>query len=390
MDSDRLRERLLARLDTEIGSAQRLRRRLHAIPELGMAEHNTSSAVADALPVRARKVLGTGLMLRIGEGTGDIWIRAELDALAMREATGAEFASPNGNMHACGHDVHLAALVALARAAISLADELPAPLVAVFQPSEECPPSGAKALAADKELTRNVRAVVAAHVHPDLPWGSIGAEGGAVNAAADEAHIVVRGKGGHAAYPHRTRDPVLALAHIVIGLDGLVGRLIDPVRGATLSVGAVAAGQAANVIPDRATAKATLRALSAEDQRDLRTAVVDMTRSMAAAHGCHAEVTFTKSEDPLVNDETLAGHVRALSPRFGFTVAPPWRSCGGDDFVHYGTFAPIVMAFVGLRGAAGFTTAALHSDTFLPPEEAVRAVARAHALTYLAATRLKP
>ncbi|MEU7897848.1 M20 family metallopeptidase [Nonomuraea sp. NPDC049152] len=380
---------LLRLLDDELPDAIRLRHRLHAIPEPGGAEARTCAVIAEHLPQRHRVVAGTGMIVRVGAGGEPaIGVRAELDGLPMTERTGAAYASDNGHMHACGHDVHLAALVALVRAARRTA--LPAPLVAIFQPCEERHPSGAVALLRDGELEAEaVESVVAVHVHPDLPWGAIGADPGTVNAAADAIRIDVEGRGGHAAYPHRTRDPVLALSQLVVALHGLVGRRVDPVHGATLTVGAVHAGTAENVIPGAGHALVTVRALDAADQRELRAAVRECAEHVAAAHGCTARLTFTKSEPPLVNDPALAEAARRRAAAAGFALAPAWHSCGGDDFAHYGTARPTLMAFVGLGGAPGFTHAGLHDPRFLPPDEAVAACARAQALAYAAALSVR-
>ncbi|MFE3449413.1 M20 family metallopeptidase [Nonomuraea sp. NPDC059194] len=376
---------LLRLLDDELPDAIRLRHRLHAVPEPGGAEAETCAVIAEHLPLPHRVVAGTGMLVRVGrDGEPAIGVRAELDGLPLTERTGAAFASANGHMHACGHDVHLAALVALVRAARRT--ELPAPLVAIFQPCEERHPSGAVALLRDGELEAEaVESVVAVHVHPDLPWGTIGADPGTVNAAADAIRIDVEGRGGHAAYPHRTRDPVLALSQLVVALHGLVGRRIDPVHGATLTVGAVHAGTAENVIPGAGHALVTVRALDPADQHELRLAVRECAEHVAAAHGCTARLTFTKSEPPLVNDPALAEAARRRAAAAGFALAPAWHSCGGDDFAHYGTARPTLMAFVGLGGAPGFTHAGLHDPRFLPPDEAVAACARAQALAYVAA-----
>jgi amidohydrolase len=198
-------------LEDEIPAAVKLRRELHALPELGGEEHRTTGLVADTLPVQGKSFAGTGLTASIGPANTDaVWVRAELDGLEVEKRTGAPYAASGGLMHACGHDVHLAALVALVRAANRLQGDLPARLVAVFQPSEERHPSGARFLVNDPLMTKGVKAAVAAHVHPDLAWGAIGVEPGAVNASCDAAHILIKGTAGHAAYPHRAVDPVLA------------------------------------------------------------------------------------------------------------------------------------------------------------------------------------
>lgn len=379
-------QQLLALVERELPGARQLRRELHRRPELGCEEHQTSAMVAAELPERPVAVAGTGLMLRIGpEMPYGIAVRAELDGLAIREKTGAAFAAVNGLMHACGHDVHLAALVALARAAHAMGAALPAPLLCLFQPSEERHPSGALAVLADPTALRRIRAIIAAHLHPDFVRGALGCAEGAVNAAADAVHVIVHGAGSHAGYPHRGSDPVLAMAQVVVALHNLVGRRVDPTHPATLSVGMLSAGTTENVIPPRAEARVTFRSLDSADQDTLRAAVRATIRHIAAAHGCRAEIKFTKSEPPLVNDSKLAAACAAIAPDAGFRLAPPWQSCGGDDFAHYGSLMPTMMAFVGLAGAPGFSPHPLHHPAFLPPDEAVDAVARAQALCFVAA-----
>jgi amidohydrolase len=381
-----LTDRLLALLDGELPAAVGLRRELHATPELAHAERATSARVARALGIPSRPAAGTGLVTRVGPAAGHaVAVRAELDGLPIQEETPSEWAAANGAMHACGHDVHAAALVALVRAVDALGAERPAPIVAIFQPSEEAYPSGAELLVRADELDRDVGAIVAAHVHPELAWGTLGLEPGPVNASCDTAEITVEGTAGHGAYPHRGRDPVLAIAQVITALHAQVGRRIDPLAGAVVTVGAVHAGSAENVIPERAHARATLRALRAPDRDVLRALVTEVVEGVAAAHGCRGSVELVAGEPALHNDPDLVARTRALLPAVGFAAAPPLRSCGADDFAHLGAKAPLAMAFVGLDGAPGFTSQPLHHPEFLPPDAAVGAVARAQAALYVAA-----
>jgi amidohydrolase len=147
----------------------------------------------------------------------------------------------------------------------------------------------------------------------------------------------------------------------------------------------LSAGAAENVIPAHAEARATLRALDLADQSTLRDAVRATVDGVASAFGCSGTVTFTKSEPPLINDTALAAAIRQLAPEAGCRIAPPWRSCGGDDFAHYRVLAPSMMVFVGLHGAPGFTHVPLHHPQFLAPDDAIGMVARAQALAYAAA-----
>ncbi|MFK0170148.1 M20 family metallopeptidase [Streptomyces sp. NPDC090306] len=377
---------LVSALEEELPGAVELRRALHATPEPGGAEVRTSALLADELPVAARSLDGTtNLVARVGARGPGVLVRAELDGVELAERTGVPYAATGGRMHACGHDVHCAALVALARAAHRLRDRLPAPLLAVFQASEERTPSGAEVVLCDAELKDDVRAAVGVHVHPGIPWGHLGADPGAVNAATYGFEITVEGSAGHGAYPHTTRDPVLALAQIVVALHTLTGRRVDPVHPAALSVCALSAGAGDNVIPDRASALGTLRTLHEDDHLPMREAVRTTVAQVAAAHGCTGTVRAHRDEPALVNDLALTGALRDAARAAGVPLAAPWRSCGGDDFARYGTSWPALMVFVGLLDAPGFAPAPLHSPVFLPPDEAVREVARAQALGYLAA-----
>jgi amidohydrolase len=377
--------RLLALLDDELASATDLRRLLHARPELGHRETRTAALVADALGAPAERIVGTGLLVRVGEGTDPVVVRSELDGLPIDERTGVDFASENGCMHACGHDVHMSALVALTRAVVRLGDARPAPFWAVFQPSEEAHPLGAE-LIVEAGVLDGARAIVAAHVHPGIPWGSIGADPGAVNAAADSLVFRIIGSPGHGAYPHLGRDPVLAMAEVIVGLHALVGRRIDPLHPAVVNVGAVHAGEAANVIPPHADARATLRTLDDGDRVTLRDAARTLIEGICSAHGCPVEIVIEPGEPLLANDPAITASVRALLPRAGFELAAPWRSCGSDDFSFFRSVAPTLMAFVGLEGAPGFATLPLHHPEFLPPDAAVGAVARTLAMAYLGAS----
>ena len=384
--TDPLFERLLAGLERELPRAVELRHLLHSEPELAHAEERTAATVAAELPVACVTVARTGLMARVGPAAGaPVVVRAELDGLPIEERTDAPFRAGNGAMHACGHDIHMAALVALTRAAHTLGEELPAPLVAVFQPSEEAYPSGAQELAGAELAALAPRAVVAAHVHPELPWGAVALDPGAVNASSDSVEIVVEGEPSHGAYPHLGRDPILAISQIVVALHAQVGRRIDPHGPAALTVGVIEGGSTENVIPPRARARASLRAHRPADRLLLRELVEEVVAGVAAAHGCRATVTLVPGEPALENDPHIVAVARELLSDAGVVPAREWRSCGSDDFAFFAAVAPIAMAFVGLEGAEGFHVRPLHHPEFLAPDDAVGAVARVQAALYFAA-----
>jgi amidohydrolase len=380
---------LLSSLEAELPRAVTLRERLHASPELSHEEHETARLVTEGLGTPdVSRVAGTGLVAHAGpDGLPAVAVRAELDALPVREETGAPFAATNGLMHACGHDVHMAALAALLRAARRVEGSLPKPLLALYQPSEETHPLGADLVLREGTLA-TAAAVVAAHVHPEVPWGAVSVEPGPVNASLDFLRIIVEGAGGHGAYPHRAKDPILALSHVLVALQSLVSRRLDPMRPGVLSVGWTRAGSTENVIPSRAEAGGTLRVLEPSDRAPLQSAAREVVENVARAHGCVARIEVTEGEPATVNDPALAEEARSLLREAGFDLAPGMRSCGSDDFGFYGRLAPTLMVFVGLKDYPGAETLPLHHPRFLPPGEAVEAVARAQALAFAAAASL--
>ena len=385
MSTDLLRT-LLDLLTEELSQAIELRERLHAMPEPSHKERVTAHLVAQALGAGGvESVARTGLLARVGPPGEAVAVRAELDALPIEEETGASFAATNGFMHACGHDVHMAALAALFRAAGGAAESLPKSLVALLQPSEEAYPAGADLIVREGVLAEGTGAVVAVHVHPEVPWGSVSVEAGPVNASSDNLRIVLEGSGGHGAYPHRAHDPILALSHVVVALQALVSRRLDPMHAAVFSVGWVRAGSAENVIPGTAEVGGTLRALDPEDREPLRKMAHEIVAHTAQAHGCTARVEVTEGEPATVNDPALAEAARSLLPEAGLEVGPAMRSCGSDDFGFYGLTSPTLMMFVGLRGAPGTPNVPLHHPRFLPTGETVGAVARAQAVAFVAA-----
>ena len=379
-------------LELELPAAVELRHRLHAEPELSGEEWRTSERVTEAIAggaggaIDVSVVAETGRLIRIGRRDEPcIAIRSELDALPVVEHTGAHDAATTGAMHACGHDVHLAAVAALARAARRV--ELPVPLLVILQPREERPPSGARELVATKVLAEHdVRAVVAAHVQPILDRHTVAATEGAVNASTDEFEILITGRGGHGGYPHLTRDPVLALAQVVVALQQVVSRRIDPLHPAVLTIGSVQAGSAANVIPEEAHARGTLRLLDATDRSAVHEEITTIVDRVAAGFGCRGDVRIQDGEPALVNDPLLTAATHPWLGELGFELTPSLRSCGADDFSHYGDVARILMMFVGVDQHPGLAEPAiLHHPTFRPTDDAVRDVALTLLAGYLAA-----
>ncbi|WP_448627876.1 M20 metallopeptidase family protein [Geodermatophilus sp. URMC 64] len=377
----------------EVPAAVRLRRELHADPRRSGEEEDTAAAVVAALDVGEGRPTGvTGRVLRVLAGsTPTVALRAELDGLAVTEATGVPWAARGGVMHACGHDVHLAALVALCRAVRRVGG--PAPVLALLQPREEGEPSGGRDVAESGVLDEeDVGAVIGVHVQPQLPAGVVAATAGPVNAAVDEVVVTVQGRGGHGAYPHTTHDPVRALAAVVLALHTQVVARVDPVVGAVLAITQLDAGSAFNVVPDTARARGGLRTMRPEDRALLHTAIEEVARHTAAAHGCTAVVDVHQSDPVLINDPDLAAAAVPWLRRSGAGVDDTFRSFGSDDFAHYCAARPGLMLFLGVDGgepdAAG-KRPGLHSPRFLPDDDTVRQAALALLAGYLGAAGLQ-
>jgi amidohydrolase len=369
----------------ELADAVALRHRLHAEPRLSGDELDTAALVTEAIGRgEGRPVAGTGRLVHVADGPGrPVLLRTELDALPVVESTGADYASGNGAMHACGHDVHMAALVAVCRAARRL--DLPAPLVALLQPREEGADSGAQDVVAEGGLD-GVDAVVAAHVQPALPPGVVAVTPGPVNASIDEFTITVHGQGGHSGYPHTVTDSVLALSTTVVALQQLGARRVDPVVGVACMVNQLHAGSANNVVPAVAVGSGTVRTMREDDRRRTHEALHDIASHVAAAHGCHAEVEIHRGEPPLVNDEHLATRAHMLLDEMGHEATADFRSFGSDDFANYSEHARVLMAFVG----TGEATGRLHEATFLPDDRYVALVADALVAGWCAAVSDTP
>ncbi|WP_326569607.1 amidohydrolase [Amycolatopsis rhabdoformis] len=381
-----LAARWRAALAEELPGAIELRHRLHADPRASGDEDDTARVAAAALGAgEVIPVAKTGRLIELaGEHAGPaVALRAELDALPIVERTGVAWASDSGLMHACGHDVHVSALVAVCRAAQRVG--VPRRLVAILQPREETAPSGALDIVEAGALEDlGVDTVIGAHVQPRLAHNVVSAAPGPVNASTDEFEIVLHGQGGHAGYPHLLHDPVLALSQLVVSLQQLASRRVDPVYGAVCTVGRINAGTAANVVPNTATALGSLRLMRASDRTRALEALGDIVHGTARAYGCTADLRISPCEPVLVNDPALAAAAQTWLLDGGADVDTDFRSFGADDFAHYcGTGTRGLMLFVGLGDTAGAPT--LHDEVFLPEDAAVGQVARALMAGYLAA-----
>ncbi|TWP36770.1 M20 metallopeptidase family protein [Leekyejoonella antrihumi] len=373
--------RLRAALAEELPAATRLRHAIHADPHISGQENPTAELVADAIGVGDWvTVADTGRLTRLGEGPCVV-LRAELDALPLTEQTGVAWAATGIAMHACGHDVHLAAVTAVARAIHAVSGPT-ANVAVLLQPREERAPSGAQDVVASGILHRiGTRAVVAAHVQPQVAAGTITVTPGVVNASTDEFQVTITGSGGHVGYPHTVHDPIAALCQTALNLQALVPRSVDPIHGAVCMIGCIHAGTANNVIPDRASAAGSLRLMRPDDREPTLERMRQIVQHTATAHECTGQLTVTEGEPVLANDPTLASATTSWLTTMGHTTTDNFRSFGADDFSYYGHQHPALMMFVGTGGDHG-----LHDTRFLPDDRTIATVAEALLAGYLAAT----
>ncbi len=310
---------LLHALQARAGEFISLRRDIHRHPELAFEEHRTAALVADKLEGWGysveRGIGGTGVVgtLVRGQGTRRLGLRADMDALPITEASGAAWASERaGVMHACGHDGHTAMLLAAAR---HLAEQgsFDGTLHLIFQPAEEGG-GGALRMMADGLFERfPCDAVFAMHNMPGIEQGRFVLREGAAMASSDYATITLTGFGGHGAMPHHAADPVVAAASIVMALQTVVSRNIDPLHAAVLTVGALHAGQANNVIPASATLELSVRALDREVRATIERRVKALVTAQAESFGVAAQVDWRPGYAVLVNAPAETAFARAVA-----------------------------------------------------------------------------
>ncbi|MBK7501936.1 MAG: amidohydrolase [Polaromonas sp.] len=294
-----------------VGEFIQLRRDIHQHPELAFEEHRTADLVASKLESWGysvhRGLGGTGVVgtLKRGNGKRKLGIRADMDALPINENTGLAWASSTpGIMHACGHDGHTAILLAAAKAIAqndSLDSSFNGTLNLIFQPAEEGG-GGAVRMMEDGLFTHHpCDAVFALHNMPGVPVGHFVFRDGAAMASSDYASIRIKGKGGHGAMPHRAADALLAAAAIVLALQTVVSRNVDPLHTAVVTVGALHAGQANNVIPELATMELSVRALDPQVRLLLEQRIKALVTAQAESYGVTAEIDWRKGYCVLVN-----------------------------------------------------------------------------------------
>jgi amidohydrolase len=356
------------------------RRHLHARPELSFEEHETSAFVADllhsfgGLEIEHPTPTSVVAVLRSGRPGKTLAFRADMDALPIQEENDVPYASTRpGVMHACAHDAHTAILLAAARILTERRDELAGELRFVFQHAEELPPGGAQELV-DAGVMDGVDAVVGIHLFSTVPVGLVAAQPGPLLAFADTFRIEVHGRGGHAAAPHETVDPIVVAAQVVTNLQQLVSRTIDPLDQGVVSVTRISGGTAKNVIPETVELLGTVRTFKPETKTALVAGIERVLRGVTEAHGATYTFHYEDGYPAVVNDAEVAAIVeeaaRAELGEHAVTRIEPVM--GGEDFSAYLHRAPGAFFVVGTRNEAIGAAFPHHHPRFAIDEASLR------------------
>ena len=356
-----------------------LRRTIHRRPELGFEEHETQALVErelDALGMAHRRIAQTGVVAVVrGALPGHVaGLRADMDALPITERTGLPFASEiPGKMHACGHDAHTAMLLGAARELQAMRERLHGTAVLLFQPAEEGP-GGAQPMIEQGALDDpKVEAVMMQHVDVRIPAGTISITPGPVNASADELHVTVRGVAGHGAYPHTSVDAIVAASAVVMALQNIVAREIDPLKSVVVTIGTISGGYRNNVIADEVQLTGTLRAHDPDVRNGLEARIRRIVDHAAAAYGATAEIRIVRGYPPVVNNTELAeSYVQYLRANTRLPIERRVPTMGAEDFAYFAQHVPGVQVRLGILGEAAGAVHPAHGPEFRLDEAALR------------------
>ena len=360
----------------QLAWAIQTRRAFHRIPEPGFREEKTRALIREKLTeigVPYQDENGWITALVEGAKSGPVTaLRADFDALPVTEPMGCPFRSEHeGYMHACGHDMHTAIMLATARLLTGIRGEMAGSAKLLFQPAEETV-GGAKPMAEAGVMDNpKVDRVYGLHVMPYLVTGQVESRPGTLNASTDTVTIEIVGRSSHGAYPDRGEDAILCACQVVTALQSIVARNVSPLESAVLTIGKIEGGRASNILCDRVTLTGTLRTANRELRDKMLARIRSIARGVSEGMGQTANVSLSEGYAALVNDESHAERVlsaarRLLGAENVFVKAAP--SMGGEDFSYFLEKAPGAFFHLGCSPDRDHLTAPLHSEEFCPDE----------------------
>ena len=361
----------------------RIRRTIHQRPELSFEEKATSKLVAERLRSMGIEVRtgvgGTGVLgvLRGSKKGRVVGLRADMDALPVQEMSDVAFKSRvKGVMHACGHDTHVAMLLGAAKLLARHRDELHGVVKFFFQPAEEHGGTGGAKPMIEDGVMKNPKVdyVFGLHIENRRRSGEFGVRPGALMAAPDTFKIRIVGKGGHGSAPHETIDPVYVAAQVILALQGISGRMVDPVQPFVITVGSVHSGTRNNIIPDEGLLEGTIRTLDSEVRRFAKAKVEQVATTVCRAFGARCEVEFMEDAYPITyNDpETTLRATEVLRTIPGTKVKTVDPVLGGEDFSRFLEKAPGMFYFLGTHNPAKGCVHPNHSSRFKVDEDVLK------------------
>ena len=356
------------------------RRHIHQHPELSFEEYNTSEYIASRLkeagiPFR-NGLAGTGIIATLqGKSQGKvIALRADMDALPIREETHLPFASVNeGVMHACGHDAHTAVLIGVANILNRLRDQWNGTILLIFQPGEEKFPGGASLLINEGALSDPIpEMVIGQHVLPEMAAGHVGFRPGMYMASGDEVYLTVSGQGGHAALPHTLNDTILTASHIIVALQQIVSRIVPTTIPTVLSFGRIEGLGATNIIPEKVEIAGTLRTMDETWRARIKERIKKIAEGTASAMGAHCTVDIKDGYPMVFNHEKSTIKALSLAKRFlgNNRVEEMGVRMTAEDFGYYSQKFPSLFYRFGVGQDKG-ETGALHTPYFNLNEKAL-------------------
>jgi amidohydrolase len=354
-----------------------IRRDFHLHPEIAWEEVRTGGKVADFCERAGLKVkrnaakTGVVAILNADKPGPALALRADMDALPIQEENEVSYKSTlPGKGHLCGHDAHTAMLLGAVKLLTKHKDKIPFPIRFLFQPAEEVPRGGAEVLIAEGHLD-GVNEIFGLHVNPLLPTGVLGTCTGPFMASMDRFQIDVEGVGGHGAMPHLCIDPVLCSAEIILALQSIVARRLDPLESGVVSVCQMDAGAAFNVIPSRARLIGTSRSLSRGLRDKLAQWIEEIPTGIAKAHGMKAKVDYVRGTTVLVNTKESTEKLGKAFKALGGSESQIKPTMGGEDFSYYLEKVPGSFGFLGAGDGSPGTSQCFHHPKYNIDEKAL-------------------